>query len=287
MKFPRVFFAVIAALVYLDGSAETIIWARWNAPPNFIVDGPFAHEGVLNVVENEIKKALPQYIHEEIEAGIPRILKEAEAKSPICNAGWLDTPEWRKMFYFSKPIFVVASNGLLIKSKLAQELLKEKGSHSLQSILDKKKDWVLGVGRLYGEGIDDVLIKNNYQHNPKITNVTSSLLAHKMLQLGRIQYTIGYPTEAQYYNELLKDDSDKIVFIPLSDNSPFVEIVAACPKSTWGAKVVKDINNILSDKKRLDRINQGLNRWLSPSDQKRLSPEISKFYKKNILNFRS
>lgn len=281
MRVSRVFFAVVALLLCLNCSAKTIMWARWNAPPNFIVDGPFLGEGILNVVEKELKKALPQYTHEEIEAGIPRILKEAEVKSPICNAGWLNTPEWGKLFYFSKPIFIIPSNGLLIKASLARELLKEKGTHSLQSILDKKSNWVLGVGRLYGEGIDDVLIKNNYQKNPKISNVTSSLLAHKMLQLGRIQYTLGYPFEAEYYNELLKSNSDKIVYIPLSDNSPFVEVVAACPKSSWGAAVIKDINKTLDDKKRLERIKQAFTRWLSPSEQKRLLPEITKFYHKN------
>lgn len=257
MRVSRIFLVIVLALLCLDCPAKSIMWARWNAPPNFIVEGPFLNEGVLNIVENELKKALPQYEHEKIEAGIPRILKEAEAKSPICNAGWLNTPEWSKLFYFSKPVFIVASNGLLIKSSLAKELLKEKGTHSLQSILDRKSNWVLGVGRLYGEGIDEILIKNNYQNNPKISNVTSSLLAHKMLQLGRIQYTLGYPTEAQYYNELLKNDSDKIVFIPLSDNSPFVEIVAACPKSSWGAAVIKDINKALDNKKRLERITMG------------------------------
>lgn len=282
----RFIFVLAVSLLSFEISAgvQTIIWARWNDPPIFIIEGPYVSEGALNIVENELKHALPQYIHEEIAAGIPRILKEAKAKSPICNAGWLNTPEWSKLFYFSRPIITIPSNGILIKTSLARDLLKDKKVHSLQSILDKKPGWILGVGRLYGEGIDKVLFKNNYQSNPKIFTVSSSLLAHKMLELDRIQYTLGYPFEAQYYNELLKNESDKVVYIPLSDNSPYVEVVAACPRTEWGEKVIKDINKVLNNKNRLERIDRAFNRWFNSDIQKQLIPVKAKFYKKNYPN---
>lgn len=270
------------SLLSFESFAETkdLTWVRWDDPPIFIFHPPYNGQGVLDAVEKELRLAMPQYNHKTLEAPVPRVLKEAKAKSPICNAGWLDTPEWTKLFYFSKPVLVIPTNGVLLKKSRAQDFFKEKGPYSLQKFLDKRPDWVLGVGRLYGEGIDEVLFKNKYLNNPKIFPASSSLLVHRMLHLDRVQYTIGYPFEAQYYNELLKSKNDEVVHVPLSDNAAFVEVVVGCPKTPWGAKVISDVNKILNSRARIERMNLGLNRWLSPADQNRLISERAKFYKK-------
>ncbi|WII71631.1 TIGR02285 family protein [Bdellovibrio sp. 22V] len=260
---------------------KELVWIRWDDPPIFIFEGPFKNQGLLDVVENEITKKLPQYQHKRLDATVPRVLKEAELKSPICNAGWLDTPEWAKLFYFSKPVFLIPTNGVLIKKKNVSQLADLKRPFSLQTLLDKKPQWKLGIGRLYGEGIDDVLRKNNYQKNPKIITIATSLRVHKMLQADRIQYTLGYPFEAVYYNQLLGPQSETVVHIPLADNAPFVEVVIACPRTDWGAKVIANVNKALHDKKTLDNIAHGVDRWLSSDDKKRLAPAKKAFYQKN------
>ncbi|WP_413582298.1 hypothetical protein [Bdellovibrio sp. HCB288] len=137
---------------------------------------------------------------------------------------------------------------------------------SLQKVIDQKPQWTLGVGRLYGEGIDEVLIKNNYKKNPKIKVVDNSLLAHQMLHTGRIQYTLGYPFEAFYYNKLLKSPGS-VEYLPLKDNGDFVYVVVACPKNEWGKNVIESVNLVLNNSKVLDEIRRGVDRWLSINDQ--------------------
>lgn len=287
MRFVFVLITVVAALVSVSSFAKMhedpkkITWISWDDPPIFIFNEPFKGEGLLDGVEKELKKVLIDYSHDSITATVPRVLKEAEAKSPICNAGWLNTPEWNKLFYFSKPVSIIPTNGVLIKERRLLEVKKMKGPYSLQRFLDNKPFWVLGIGRLYGEGIDDVLIRNDYHNNKKIMTVSSSYLVHRMLNLDRVQYTLGYPFEAQYYNELFKTTTDKVVHLPLTDNAPFVEVVVACPRTPWGAKVIADVNKVLHNKSRLELFAQYVKRWLSPDDQKRLMIEWKKFYRKN------
>lgn len=284
MRFFSVLFAT--ALSCVGAFAETkelpkITWIRWDDPPIFIFEGPYKGQGVLDVVEKELKQALPQYQHESINANVPRVLKEAEEKSQICNAGWLNTPEWAKYFYFSKPVFVIPSNGILLKESHLKDLKNLKTPYGLQEFLDKKIDWILGIGRLYGEGIDDILKKNNYQKNPKILILPSSLLVHRMLYADRVQYALGYPFEAEYYNELLGNKDNRVVYIPLKDNADFVEVVVGCPKSPWGEKIIADVNKALTNKALLERNRKGVDRWLSPKDQKSLEVFRAKSFKKH------
>lgn len=269
-----------SALLCSLAAAEQITWIRWDDPPIFIFSDPYKGEGLLDTVEEELKKNLKSYTHKVIEGTVPRVLKEGEAKAPICNAGWLDTPEWGKIFYFSKPVFIIPTNGVLLSNKHLP-VIKQMSPLSLQKLLDTKKDWKLGVGRLYGEGIDEVLTKNNYKKNPQIITIATSLRVHKMLQTDRIQYTLGYPFEAVYYNELLKNEKDKVVHVPVTENSAVVEVVVACPKTPWGRKVIDDINHVLENKTILEKFEKGVDRWLTPTDRERLVHPRKDFYRKN------
>lgn len=273
-------FFLIANMICSLAGAEDITWIRWDEPPIFIFSGPFKGQGLLDTVELELRKKLPQYNHKTIEGTVPRVLKEAEARAPVCNAGWLDTPEWSRLFYFSKPVFVIPANGILLPKKRLDEV-SNLAPYSLQKFLDQKKSWKLGVGRLYGVGIDDVLFKNNYQKNPQVITITTSLRVHKMLHTNRIQYTLGYPFEAVYYNELLGGKNKEVVYIPVTENPARVEVVVACPKTPWGAKVIADVDRALQNKTLLEKFEKGVDRWLSSEDRAQLAPARKEFYRKN------
>lgn len=265
---------LFTSLLAIKGLAQTksdteITWMRWDDPPIFVLSGPFIRTGVLDITQNVVTRRLPKYQHTSLESTVHRVLIEAEKKTHACNAGWLDTPEWHKLFYFSKPVFVIPTNGILLKqSKLNQ--VRQLEPFSLQKFLDKKPNWKLGVGRLYGEGIDPVLEKNHYKKNNKIVTISTSLKVHQMLHSDRIDYTLGYPFEAVYYNELLKS-TDKVVYMPVTDNSNFVNVVVACPRDEWGKEVVNQVNAALQQHpEALEEIRKGVDRWLSPEDRKLL-----------------
>ncbi len=267
-----------------------VTWTRWNDPPIFIEDLPFRGEGLLGKMEEEIKKELPEYEHSLIWVNFPRVLQSAKEKRETCNAGWLDTPEWRKVFYLSKPSFIIPANGVLIKKKNLH-LVRDLGPYSLRRLLSAKY-LRMAIGRLYGEGVDDYLKKVNYQNHPQIDVVKNSATAHKMLQMDRVNYTIGYPFEAYYYQQIMKTQDafkgkvqDQIIHLPLEENANYVEVVFACAKTPQGKKVIDRINKLLTDKKRLKRFEGYLDRWLSVDEIKKLELPRKYFYKKYYPQF--
>lgn len=190
----------------LHAQLDHVTWTRWNDPPIFVQDPPFKGSGMLDKMEEEMKKQLPQYKHEVEWVNVLRVLQLTKELQETCNAGWLDTPEWREIFYLSKPSFLIPANGILIKEQLFPKAEKLQ-PYSLKTFLEIK-DWRMAVSRLYGEGIDPYLQKINYQKHPQIDVVQNSAVAHRMLQLGRIDYTLGYPFEAFYYQQLMKQDKE-------------------------------------------------------------------------------
>lgn len=254
-----------------------ITWIHWDDPPLFILSGPFQGQGILDGAEKELRKQLTQYKHRSVEATVLRATKEAELKTHTCVAGLLDTEEWRRAFYFSKPIFVTPTNGLLIKQSHHEEIA-DLAPYSLQKILDKKTEWKLGTGRLYGDGIDNVL--NNHRKNPQITSIPSSYRVHQMLAKDRIQFTLGYPYEASYYNRLF-NSKDPVVYEPLSENPKFGIVYAACSRSDWGRKVIQDVNKVLETPGVLVNMSVGGRLWFPQREESILKKTREEIYKKN------
>lgn len=256
-----------------------ITWIRWDDPPLFIFSGPYQGKGILDGAEKELRKQLSQYKHRSLDATVSRAAKEAELKSHTCVAGLLDTEEWRRVFHFSKPVFVTPTNGLLFKQSHQKEIA-DLAPYSLQKILNKKPHWKLGVGRLYGDGIDPVLLKNDYKKNPKIISISSSYRVHQMLAKDRIQYTLGYPFEASYYNRLF-ETKDPVIYRPLTDNPPTGIVYVACSRSDWGQKVINDVNKILETPGVLFNMAAGGRLWFPERDDPVLKKTRDDLYKKN------
>ena len=221
---------------------NTIIWTTWDNPPVFIRKGEFKGRGFTDRIQTHIFKLLPRYTHQVLEANIPRILKLADGKTNTCNASWLDTPEWRKSFYFSKPYIIVPTNGVIV-TKANRHKFPPKEPISFENLL-AAASFRLGVSRLYGEGLDNILLKYDYKNNPMVSIVSKSNLAHLMLKQGRVDYILGYPFEVVYHKRTLPGYAP--VAIPVVENANSVPVVFGCAKTPWGEKVIEAVNEILN-----------------------------------------
>lgn len=255
---------------------HTITWTSWDNPPAYVLSGKEKGMGIQDQIEKDITSLLKEYVHERLTVNISRVLQMAKEDGTSCNAGWLDTPEWRELFYFSKPVFIIKSNGAIIRKDKAR-LFKYSKKISLERLL-AEKNLRLGVSRAYGQGIDQILQKYNYQNNPMIDVVSSDLLAHQMLRKGRVDFIIGYPIEINYYRQMSNDQSD-VVYLPLEENEDTIEVVLACNKTAIGKQVIDQINKLL-DKKSLKRFEKYQDYWLSPEEIKNLADDRRKFYQR-------
>lgn len=260
-------FSAVSTPLHHSKIKPTITWAKWDDPPIFILSGKFKGQGTLDLVEEDLKRSLTKYRHENLEANVRRVIQLAKEKAETCNAGWLNTKEWNELFILSNPIFKLPTNGIIIKEKKLKEI-NFKSKTSLQAMIKKRK-LRMAIGRLYGEGIDDYLKSINYQKHPQIDVVASSYLAHQMLQIDRVDYTIGYPTEANYYR-IIHEGSEKIIYIPVTDNSDYVDVVVACSKTQQGRAIIDDINKKLENRGRKERYQQMLNNWLTTDQIERI-----------------
>lgn len=266
------FSALHASNLPSNETTATVTWLKWDDPPIFILSGKFKAQGTLDIVERDLIANLPTFNHQSLEANVRRVIQLAKEKTETCNAGWLNTKEWRDIFYLSTPIFKLPTNGILVKS-CNREKISGSGNASLVKILREKK-LRMATGRLYGEGIDPLLHKVNYQRNKQIDVVANSFLAHQMLQRDRVDFTIGYPSEVNYYRAIMAD-SAPLSYIPLDENGDYVDVVVACSKTALGKKVIDRVNLLLKSEKRRMYYQQSLNRWLTAEEVKKMNASTS------------
>lgn len=255
---------------------QTITWTSWDNPPAYVLKGKDKGLGIQDQIERELIGSLKGYIHEQLQVNIARVLQMAKEDETSCNAGWLDTPEWRELFYFSKPAFVIKSNGAIMRKDKAKKF-----GYNQKITLDKllaEKNLRLGVSRAYGKGIDQVLEQYKYKNNPLIDVVSSDFLAHQMLRKGRVDFIIGYPIEINYYRQM-SNDKTELIYLPLEENEDTIEVVIACSKTATGRQVIDQVNELL-DKERLKRFEKYQDYWLSPIEIKNLTEDRQKFYRK-------
>lgn len=265
----RLFFLLPIAGIVLSATTQakekpTLTWVKWNDPPIFIFDGKYKGTGLLDLIQKDIESLLPEYKHVTINANVLRVIELAKNSSNTCNAGWLNTPEWSSIFYFSNPSVIIPSNGVIMKKDIFNKISGEKSYPSPTppaSYFFDNKSLTSSLGRRYGEGIDDYLDKINYEKREDIIKSNNSLIAFKMLLRDRVDFTIGYPFEIKFYEMTINKEKGSLVHIPVSDNSPTVPVVFACSKNDFGREVINKINKQITRKKLAD-FDSYLRSWL-------------------------
>lgn len=229
---------------------KTIVWNRAYFPPVTIPSGPNAERGFFDNVMNFIIKNMPEYTHEQQTANFKRIMNEMKKEGNSCCPSLYKNAAREQFISFSIPAVVVLPNGLITTEKNRDKLkpyLNKNGKISLTRLMDDSS-LTLGVssGRIYSGGIDAVLKQHQSDQNIYTrsgADVFKGLLA--MLFLGRIDYTIGYPTEAQYFSQE-KTEYRSYIFYPIEESGiPFTLGYIGCPKTTWGAEVIKNVDGLL------------------------------------------
>ncbi len=88
-----------------------------------------------------------------------------------------------------------------------------------------------------------------------------------MLFLGRIDYTIGYPTEARYFANTHPEQTDYL-FYPIEENTiRFTLGYVGCPKTKWGEEVIENVNEILKDHRQTKEFLSFYENWLDDSSK--------------------
>ena len=287
-----VLFITTLSLTLLSGVAKTaeqaitseeILWYRAYFPPVTIPSGADAERGFFDNIMNYIIENLPEYTHHRQTANFKRIINEMKKGGNSCCPSLYKTDAREKFISFSVPAVVVLPNGLITtkenKDKFEPYLNKE-GKISLTSLL-KNQGLTLGVsnGRVFSGGIDEVLqqyigAKNIYARSG--ADVFKGLLS--MLFLGRIDYTIGYPTEAKYFSQE-QEEYKKYLFFPIEENSILFTLgYVGCPKTAWGHKVIQNVDEILLKNRDKEFFLSFYEEWLDDSTKPMYRSIINNYF---------
>ncbi len=269
MKAKVLVFAVNIALLVngLEGmnlateEERELSWAVNNAPPFYIVHGERQGGGFGDRIQEMLIERLPGYQHEIKRRPLNRVVHKMNAGENWCFTTWIHGTR-RDIVYTSIPYLYYYPQGLVLKKSLYRQL----GSPevlSLEALLMDSR-WVFGkpLGRGYGEKLDPILEKAKSQHNFYVrSSIDSTEGIFKMLNAGRIDYTLEYSYTMNYYKEELGLDS--LVFVPLEENRGEAVLGAvAVTRNSWGEGVVKEINQAIREVRRLPEYRDILRDWM-------------------------
>lgn len=275
------FLTALPASLYAE-EKETLFWAINDAQPFYIVEGRQKGQGFGDRIQSMIISRMGDYNHVILRRPLKRVLLEMETKEPRCFSTWIYKTR-ADIAVTSAPYLYYQPHGVV----LLKETLVKLGNPRILSlrILLQKTKYVFGkpLGRGYGQLLDSIL--NKYEDITTISQGAGKTTEgiFKMLQAGRIDYTIEYPYTLYYYAHKLGME-DSLVFVPLAENQNSRLLGAvACTKTEWGKAVIKDINKAIGQIRELPEYKKILQDWFITQGKEN---EYWEIYQKEVLPYK-
>lgn len=266
--FPSIYACIIGLLILLAVFSkhvhavekETIYWAINDAQPFYITEGKRKGQGFGDRIQAMIISRMVNYNHVILNRPLKRVLQEMKNEAPRCFSTWIYKTR-ADIVVTSAPYLYYQPHGVVLL-KETQERLGSPETLSFDKLL-RAKEYTFGkpLGRGYGEQLDPIL--ENHKGAKHITRGAgrSTEGIFKMLQAGRIDYTIEYPHTMHYYADKL-GMKGALIFIPIEENRHAGLLGAvACTKTGWGKNVINDINQAISQIRELPAYKKILHDW--------------------------
>lgn len=241
-------FSIFLGIASNSNAKDDIIWLGADFPPAFINKGSNANNGYIDKTEQYIWGNLLDYDHTKENANFTRILTALKNRKNICSAALFKTPEREKFIEYSKPTYLILSNGIIVKRsnlKKIRRFIKADNVVSLYEVL-QSGGVTLGISksRSYGNQLNTII--DDYKSKDSIyqrggSNQLEGLL--QMLRLNRIDFIIGYFNELQYIARQHGMHSNELVFYPVAEMETSYSLgYIGCSKSQLGKEVISKVN---------------------------------------------
>ena len=243
---------------------DNVTWLIQDFPPSFIIDGPWAGEGILDLELRYLIERMPDFNHVITVATVPRSWNQIAHGDANCLAAALKTDTRMNKAVWSRAVAVGLMPGLIIKSDQAPRFAAVRdasGAVDLNKLA--ARDDLHGAyqnGRSYGPTIDGYI-----QRNDRMQGVQNPRQTFQMLGSGRIDYTFDFPFEGPYYRVETSVDVPTTT-LPIIGEQRYVFAYVACSDGPVGRKVVGEVDEILGTATvQLPYFRRGA-RWYDPQD---------------------
>lgn len=241
---------------------DEVVWMHADFPPLRIIDGPYAGQGISDMIHALMSRELPDFRHSVITANLSRTLNWMESGRNVLAVGLIPNPQRDRVMQYSVPCVLVPPVCLVVRAG-EQESLGLGGHVSLRDFIARKR---LGVAtaRSYGPELDSVLLSSP-DLSRVVVNKGSTLFESllEMLLLGRVDGVLAYPFEA-VYGARMKGKEDMISIAPLRESMVLVQGRIAAPRTAWGTAMIGRVNEVLLRHRESLEYRQAFERWLPP-----------------------
>lgn len=237
---------ILISLVLLSSNVqakEKLTWLVVHWPPFQMLEGIDMGKGRYDALLKLFRKNLLQYEHRTIKMNWARFWNDIKKGEEVCSTFSILTKERQQIAEFSSVVaFGLPLRIIMRKSSIAE--LDNPESISLVRLLqDSKFKGIIIRKRSYFKRIDEIFKK--YTANIQNLAIAEGNII-LMLLSERTDYTIEYPYVADYLaGKSHIENRPALGSIGIEELMDFYTSHLACPKTTWGKKVVKDFDIML------------------------------------------
>jgi len=259
--------------------SKTILWQTYHRPPGVIKSGQYLGQGFVQKVLDLVIQRMPEYQHEMPLTTLERAISDIKSKKYACHPSLLITPERESFMYFSNAAIVNPTIRIVAK-KGALDKYVYNGAIHLQDIF-QQPDLLFAFikGRSYSPVIDKSI--ETFLNNDNIFRMSNTDLSpiFQLVEMGRVDASLTYPFEFNYYAEGKKNNS--ITMYRIADLPEYNMGAIACPKNKWGLEVITKVNAVLAQIKPTTEYTNAMTTWW---ESERLEPAFQAYYQSDFLN---
>jgi uncharacterized protein (TIGR02285 family) len=256
------------ALAQNMSEKQSFVWAVPNFAPAFITESGVL-SGYAADTQNWFAARLPQYEHSVLHVPLARLLAEMKSGEGVlrCSTTLIPTPERREFIAFAKTILLHLPVSIVIRAEDEDRFapyLNEQGHIKIDALLaNEELSAAVRIGRAYGALVDRHL--RHFHDTHQLMEVAEDTKFIRMLDLGRIDWTLYFPSEAEYYRRLQTPDL-QIKALPIADNTTLLEATIGCANTQAGQQAIAAINAIIDQHPTMPWTEFYAD-WLGPGDR--------------------
>ncbi len=243
---------------------KSITWMVTKQIPFFITEGEYKGKGANeNVIRLISSKALPDFNIEYLLLNHNRFNIEAK-KQGNCYFGWKTFPSYR---IFSMPASIMFPKGVIINNRDKEYFGPPGKVLSLKNLIENNR-FRLGVisSFAYAPEIQLLLKENKDKANIYFNEGSGMEIDLRMLSSGRIDYTIGWPTQP-IVSEKLLGIPNEFIFYNIKESQKYFYLGISCSTCETGKLVIERVNALFKQKEILRQMLYLLQQWAHISKQ--------------------
>lgn len=247
-------------------SAAQLIWLNGDS------QGP-----ALREVRRLLAQQAPDLRQLERRANAKRSWQSLARGEEACHISAVRTPEREAIAWFAPYLLMPPPQLIVQRDRVSSLPLNARGEVQLAQLLaDPQWHGVLIDGRSYGPRIDALMAAPARARISRVSAPDFGSQMMELLQRGRADFSVEY--DLMLHRFASAQARERLQAMPLAEAGEALVVGVACPRTTWGQGMIKEVRAALARPDAARRLKQALLEELSAETAQRYAPQIDAFY---------